>query len=112
MPLLLAGHAVGLTLAGVVVTAAGIGALFPLASSLHVVASRRTADRAIGQVLVIAAIGQIVGPVTVAVIAQPTSLHVGMLILPAFVLLAAAALVAYLRGPQVRQPSSPFELGI
>ncbi len=61
----------------------GIGALFPLTSSLHVGRSRRTADAALGQILVVAAFGQTFGPLAVAAIAQVTSLRVGFLVLPA-----------------------------
>lgn len=107
MPFLLAGNAIGWTFVGIVVTGAGTGTLFPLTSSLHVASSRNTAGQAVGQVLAIAAIGQIAGPVTVAVIAQATNLHVGMLTLPALVLLAAAALAMHLRGARAGQGSAP-----
>jgi hypothetical protein len=75
----------------------GIGALFPLTSSLHVGRSRRTADAALGQVLVVAAFGQTFGPLAVAAIAQVTSLRAGFLVLPALVVAAAAALAVAVR---------------
>jgi fucose permease len=92
LPILLAATSavtagVGLALAG-----AGIGATFPLASSLHVASTSRTADDAVGQVIVVAAIGQILGPVAVAVIAQGAGLRIGLFILPALALLGGAAL--------------------
>jgi hypothetical protein len=43
---------------GIVLTGAGIGALFPLTSSLHVQATGGTADSALGEILSVAAIGQ------------------------------------------------------
>lgn len=106
LPFLLAGNAIGWALLGILVTGAGIGALFPVASSLHVARSLRAADQAIGQVLVITAIGQIVGPLMVAVIAQAANLHTGMLTLPALILLAAVAMAPHRRWPRVRQGSS------
>jgi MFS family permease len=72
------------------VTGIGVGGTFPLASSLHVAASRRTADQALGQILTVAGIGQIAGPLTAGVVAQlTTGLRLGLLVLPALVLLAA-----------------------
>jgi len=73
-------------------TAGAIGATFPLTSSLHVAATARTADGAVGQVLAVAAIGQILGPLTVAVIAQGAGRRTGLLFLPALAVLAAAVL--------------------
>ncbi|PZS18455.1 MAG: hypothetical protein DLM57_06255 [Pseudonocardiales bacterium] len=92
LPVLLsAGNAVvagiGLGLVG-----AGVAATFPLTSSLHVAASTRGADAAIGQVLVAASVGQILGPVVVAALAQVFDLRVGLLSLLGYALLAAAAL--------------------
>ena len=81
---------IGIALAGV-----GVGAMFPLTSSLHVGVSGRNADGAIGQVLSIAAIGQIVGPLAAGAIAESAGLRAGLLVLPALVLLAAAALARY-----------------
>lgn len=82
--------AVGVSLAGV-----GVGAMFPLTSSLHVGVSPRHADIAIGQLLSIAAIGQIIGPLAVGAIAQTGGLRIGLLILPVLLLLAAGALARY-----------------
>jgi hypothetical protein len=66
--------------------------MFPLTSALHVKGSPRSADGALGQVLTVAAPGQLVGPLTVAVIAQAAGLRAGLLVLPVLTLVAAAAL--------------------
>ena len=79
--------AVGIALAGI-----GIGALFPLTSALHVKASPHTADSALGQVLAVAAPGQLAGPLAAGAIAQAAGLRAGLLILPALTLVAAAGL--------------------
>jgi fucose permease len=92
LPILIASHAAGPATLGFVVTGVGIGALFPLTSSLHVGRSRRDADAALGQILVVAAFGQTFGPLAIAAIAQVTSLRAGFLVLPALVLTAAGAL--------------------
>jgi fucose permease len=94
LPILIASHAAGPATLGFVITGMGIGALFPLTSSLHVGRSRRDADAALGQILVVAAFGQTFGPLAVAAIAQATSLRAGFLVLPALALSAAAALRA------------------
>jgi MFS family permease len=85
-----AGAAVGIAVAGI-----GIGAMFPLTSALHVKASPRSADSALGQILAIAAIGQIAGPLSAGWIAQSSGLRTGLLILPALALIAAAALLRH-----------------
>jgi fucose permease len=97
--LLVATSAVAATL-GFVITGIGIGAMFPLTSSLHVGESPRGADGALGQVLVVAALGQTFGPLTVAIVAQSANLRVGLLMLPALVLAAAAALAVRERALQ------------
>jgi fucose permease len=79
--------AVGIALAGI-----GIGAMFPLTSALHVKASPHSADSALGQVLAVAAPGQLAGPLTAGAIAQAAGLRAGLLILPALTLIAAAGL--------------------
>ncbi|MEZ5086342.1 MAG: MFS transporter [Tessaracoccus sp.] len=85
--LLLAQNAVvatiGLSIAGI-----GIGATFPLASSLHVGASRRSSDQSMGQVLIVAGLGQI-APLFTGALAQLVGLRAGLLVLPGFLLLAA-----------------------
>jgi fucose permease len=97
LPILILAHAVGPATLGFVITGMGIGALFPLTSSLHVGRSPRGADAALGQVLVVAAFGQTFGPLAVAAIAQVTSLRAGFLVLPALVLAAATALATATR---------------
>jgi MFS family permease len=90
VPVLLTAADVAVAGIGLSVTGIGIGGTFPLASSLHVAASRRTADQALGQILTVAGIGQIAGPLTAGVVAQlTTGLRLGLLVLPALVLLAA-----------------------
>jgi len=78
---------VGLAIAGV-----GIAATFPLTSALHVATSRHGADAAMGQVLAIASVGQMCGPLVVAVLAQVSNLRVGLIALVGFTLLAAGGL--------------------
>jgi fucose permease len=97
LPILIAAHATGPATLGFVITGMGIGALFPLTSSLHVGRSPRTADAALGQILVVAAFGQTFGPLAIAAIAQVTSLRAGFLVLPALVLSAAASLALAIR---------------
>jgi MFS family permease len=77
----------GLAIAGV-----GIAATFPLTSAMHVATSRQGADAAMGQVLAIASVGQMCGPLVVAVLAQVSNLRVGLIALVGFALLAAGAL--------------------
>lgn len=97
LPLVLAAQSLAVALPGIVLCGAGIGALFPLTSSLHVAASTGTADRALGQVLSAAAPGQIAGPLVAGAIAEVASLRVGLLVLPALVLMAAGGLAAHHR---------------
>ena len=91
MPLLLTATNAATAALGLAVT----GATFPLASSLHVAASQRSADNALGAVLTTAALGQILGPLLVAVIAQTAGLRLGLLTLPALAVLASAALTRH-----------------
>ena len=95
LPLLLSARAGGPAIAGIVLAGAGIGALFPLTSALHVQVSDRTADSALGDILAVAALGQISGPLAAGAIAQAASLRAGLLVLPAATLLAAATLAAH-----------------
>jgi fucose permease len=90
LPLLLgAGDAVVAGL-GLAVSGMGIGGTFPLASAIHVAASRRPADQALGQILTIAGIGQITGPLAAGALAQAVGLRGGLLVLPVLVLVAAS----------------------
>jgi hypothetical protein len=90
--ILLGARGVADALAGMALAGAAIGATFPLVSSLHVGANAGRSDAALGEVLVTASAGQILGPVAVAVIAQPAGLRVGLGVLPAAIVLALAAL--------------------
>ena len=90
VPVLLAAGNAAVAGAGLVVTGIGIGGTFPLAAAIHVGASRLSADQALGQILAIAGIGQITGPLAAGALAQVEGLRVGLLVLPALVLFAAA----------------------
>ena len=89
-PILLAADTTALATTGLAVTGIGIGGTFPLASSLHVAASGRTADQALGQILTVAGPGQITGPLIAGVLAQIADLRVGLLVMPVLILVAAA----------------------
>jgi fucose permease len=93
--ILLAAGGAAVAIVGIAVAGMGVGAMFPLTSSLHVGASSRNADGAIGQVLLIAALGQIAGPLLVGAIAQAGGLRGGLLIVPALILVAGAALMRH-----------------
>jgi MFS family permease len=103
LPCLLAATSATAAVAGIALTGAGIGALFPLTSSLHLQTSGHTADSALGEVLTVAALGQIAGPLLAGAIAQASSLRVGLLVLPALTLLAAAGLTGHQRHTSNRQ---------
>jgi fucose permease len=90
LPILLAAGGTPIAVLGLCITGAGIGGTFPLASSLHVAASNRTADQALGQILIVAGVGEIVGPLLAGALAQAANLRIGLLVLPALALLAAA----------------------
>ncbi len=95
MPILLAATGAVAAGLGLVLVGAGIGATFPLTSALHVAASPRPADTAVGQVLAVAAIGQICGPLAVAAVAQVAGLRVGLLTLPPLAIVAVVALARH-----------------
>ena len=97
LPFLLAATGATAAVAGIVLTGAGIGALFPLTSSLHIQASGRTADAALGETLTVAAFGEMSGPLLAGAIAQASSLRVGLVLLPVLTLLAAAGLAGHQR---------------
>jgi fucose permease len=90
VPVLLATGDASVAVLGLCVSGAGIGGTFPLASSLHVAASDRPADQALGQILTVAGVGEITGPLVAGAIAQGSSLRVGLLALPVLAVLAAA----------------------
>jgi fucose permease len=101
LPILLSASSLVSATLGFVLTGIGIGAMCPLTSSLHVAGSPRGADGALGEILIVAAIGQTLGPLTVAIIAQFAGLRVGLMTLPALLIIAAAGLAGYQR--QARQ---------
>ncbi len=103
VPVLLAAADAATAVVGIAIAGIGIGVMFPLTSSLHVEASPLSADGALGQVLAIAAIGQIAGPLTAGGIAQATSLRAGLLVVLAFVLIACAGLYGH---RQIRRRAS------
>jgi fucose permease len=92
LPMLLAATGAPLALASVAVIGVGVGATFPLTSALHVAASSRDTDSAVGQVFAAASVGQMMGPVTVAGLAQAFGLRTGLITLIGFTLVAAGAL--------------------
>ena len=89
LPFVLGAGNIAVAAVGLAVTGMGIGGTFPLASSLHIAASPRSADQALGQILTVAGVGEIVGPLAAGALAQGAGLRVGLLVLPALVLLAA-----------------------
>ncbi|HTI20491.1 MAG TPA: MFS transporter [Kutzneria sp.] len=95
-PILLTATNATVATIGLVVAGIGIGGTFPLASALHVSASHRTADQALGEILTVAGLGQIVGPLVSGALAQAVGLRLSLLVLPALVLLAAVT-VAWCR---------------
>lgn len=89
LPVLLTATDAEAAVVGLAVTGVGIGATFPLASALHVAASSRTADQALGQILTVAGVGQIIGPLVAGALAQAGGLRTGLLVLPALTVVAA-----------------------
>jgi MFS family permease len=92
LPALLTATDAAVAAVGIATAGIGIGAMFPLTSALHVKASPLDADRALGQVLAVAAPGQLAGPLTAGAIAQAAGLRDGLIILPVLTLVAAAGL--------------------
>jgi predicted MFS family arabinose efflux permease len=92
LPIVLVATDVAVVAVGIGIAGIGIGAMFPLTSSVHVKASGRSADGALGQVLMVASLGQIAGPLTAGAIAQAAGLRTGLLVLPALTLTATAGL--------------------
>lgn len=88
-PVLLAAGNATVAAVGLAVTGAGIGGTFPLASTLHVAASGRTSDQALGQILTVAGIGELAGPLAAGALAQVSELRIGLCAMPALALLAA-----------------------
>jgi fucose permease len=92
LPFLLLAQSASVAAIGIAIAGLGIGAMFPLTSALHIKASALSADGAHGQVLTVAAPGQLVGPLVAGAIAQAAGLRAGLLVLPVLTLLAAAGL--------------------
>jgi len=107
LPLLLAARTLWPALCGIVLAGAGIGALFPLTSSLHVATGKANADTALGEVLAVAALGQLAGPLAAGLLAQLSGLRVGLIVLPALTLLGLAGLAAHQRRFSLRRPATP-----
>jgi MFS family permease len=106
LPVLLLAGSVGVAAIGIVVTGAGIGAAFPLVSALHIEGSPQTADYALGQILAIAALGQLLGPLSVGALAEVAGLRAGFVVAPA---LALAAGVALIRRNQVQTATTTMK---
>jgi MFS family permease len=107
LPVVLAATGAPLAVLGLAVTGIGVGATFPMASALHVAGSPRGADGALGQVLAAAAVGQIVGPIVVAVVAQGFGLRAGLTTLLGLTLAAAVALHWHVRRSRPRFSDRP-----
>jgi fucose permease len=90
LPFLLGATDAPVAATGIVIAGIGIGATFPLISALHIKISPRDADGALGEVLAVASIGQVAGPLAAGTIAQASGLRTGLLVLPALVVIAAA----------------------
>jgi MFS family permease len=97
LPFLLGATGAAAVVPGIILAGAGIGALFPLTSSLHIQASGLTADGALGQTMTVAAFGQTAGPLVAGAIAQASNLRAGLFVLPVLTLLAATGLVVHVR---------------
>jgi MFS family permease len=82
---------------GVAVAGTGIGAMFPLVSSLHVAATVGVADTAVGEVFAAASVGQLLGPLLVAPLAQLAGFRIAFLLLPGYALVAILALARHHR---------------
>ena len=98
LPFLLSATSAPVAVVGIVLAGAGIGALFPLTSAIHVQATGGTADNALGEILFVAAPGQMLGPLVAGVVAQLAGLRLGLLVLPALTVVAGAGLAAHRRG--------------
>jgi fucose permease len=100
---------------GLAICGVGIGATFPLTSAMHIAASPRSPDTALGEVLAVASVGQLAGPLAAGALAEATDLRIGLVLLPVLTLVAAAGLVSYRRisrgappdGGRVRPDRSP-----
>ncbi len=98
LPILLAAANAVMAGIGLACTGIGVAAMFPLTSALHVAGTARSADAAIGQVLAAASIGQTIGPVLVAVMAQVFDLRIGLITVVGYALIAAVALRRHVAG--------------
>jgi MFS family permease len=107
LPLLLAATSAIAVVPGIMIVGTGIGALFPLTSSLHIQASGRTADSALGQTMTVAAFGQTAGPLVAGAIAQVSSLRAGLLVLPVLTLMAATGLAVHGRQGRIHGLDPP-----
>jgi fucose permease len=99
LPILLIARDAAVAAVAIAVVGAGIGATFPLTSSLHIEASSEATDTAVGQVMAVASLGQILGPLLIGAIAQLAGLRAGLLTLPALALLATGALIRHRASP-------------
>jgi MFS family permease len=97
LPLLLAASSPGVAGIGIALAGIGIGAMFPLTSSLHVASAGRSSDTSVGEVITVASLGQVAGPLAAGILAQASDLRVGLLVLPALTLVGLAGLGAHQR---------------
>ena len=97
LPFLLIADGAPVAGLGIAIAGVGIGAMFPLTSALHIQASPLSADSAMGQVLTVAAPGQLTGPLIAGAIAEAAGLRAGLVVLPVLTLVAAAGVYAHHR---------------
>jgi len=95
LPVLLLATNAAVALVGIVLVGAAIGAMFPLTSSLHVASAARTSDHAMGEILTVAALGQVLGPLSAGALASLGGLRLGLCVLPVLVLVAGTALARH-----------------
>lgn len=100
---LLATDRAAVAAVAVAIAGLGIGASFPLSSSLHLGTSDRTSTVTVGQVMATASVGQLAGPLAVGAIAEITSLRTGLIVLPLLTLLAAATLIRHVHAHPARR---------
>jgi hypothetical protein len=96
LALLVARGAVAAAVA-VAIVGVGLGPTFPLIGALHVAANSARSTSAMSNMLVIAALGQILGPLVAGAIASATTLRAGLLVTPPLAALAAVALSRHAR---------------
>jgi hypothetical protein len=62
-----------------------------------VASAGRSSDTSVGEVITVASLGQVAGPLAAGILAQVSDLRVGLLVLPALTLVGLAGLGAHQR---------------